>query len=429
MPDAATPLTPKRLAAEQELADVRSGLYMSQIADWTTTMASWEPTHFLSRRAETMIFSKEGVDSKPFTIYPLLDEPGLHCTATIPAEIVSYPIEISINFFGTLDLASQIADLDKGGPGQETLKKHEAALLKQVHSLLNQLSRLYPDAPLTLRIAGHSLGGALAKGFAHTLQRVCALQNNSPEEILAVIDHNITADNLSTRQSFEVNSQGLLQKLRQDASIFKDLPDFQRIGGISVYAAGAPGISFKTDQDATLLTYFQDADFLRVYQQFHAEDIITKFGDCEFLSGSHGIPRIKVNKAIQYQTNITEDKVADQKYVLPFPHITARVMVAHCVGIDKNAPQEIDDLPQCKRITEKFAFSAFRITLYRYLFSLASLLSHWVPALNSYPSQPLPEPKLIKPDNKLATAPNGFFTDHSKVPANFNTNETVGLNL
>lgn len=72
-----------------------------------------------------------------FKVYPLMDQPGLRCTATLPADINNQgPIELQLNFFGTIDWASKAADVDEGGPGQETLKRHEVTLLKQVHSVL-----------------------------------------------------------------------------------------------------------------------------------------------------------------------------------------------------------------------------------------------------------------------------------------------------
>lgn len=66
-----------------------------------------------------------GYDKKKYVVFPILNEPGVRCTAAIKKYPDSGPIEIQINFFGTRDFASEIVDMDEGGPGQEAIKKYE----------------------------------------------------------------------------------------------------------------------------------------------------------------------------------------------------------------------------------------------------------------------------------------------------------------
>lgn len=201
---------------DKELKDIKRGLYQGQLYSFTYELPKNRKSG--SRLPVGPIEKAVGIsqDRATYMVYPIMDQPGLKCTAAISKQVSLGPIEIQINFFGTIDFASLSADIERGGPGQQTLKEHEAKLLKQVNSLIESMSAIHPNKTFRLRLAGHSLGGALAKGFAHSMQRACAIQENTPEAIVMKIKRELkeeaSIENTVSDQVF----QSLQKKLKAD---------------------------------------------------------------------------------------------------------------------------------------------------------------------------------------------------------------------
>lgn len=415
-----------------ELEDIKVGNYQQELYNFTYGLLQDKWEAFSSTKSSE-------IDNN--IVFPIMDQPGLRCTAAIAKKISSKeePVEIQINFFGTIDFSSMLADMEKGGPGQETLQRYEEKLLKQVDSLLQIASEQFPNKNFKLRLAGHSLGGALAKGFAHSVQRACAIQENTPTTILTTI-----RDQLKEK----INSvspklfQSLEEKLSADKKKLGKLYSFSKIKGITVYALGAPGLGKTTDQHASLLTYYHKPDFLSVYHHYHQKDIIPKFGDTEFLAGMNGIyPRINTNKAIEYNLTITSDEV-NKAHTLPFPGITKHVMAAHNKkilrkhpGLTKEQVRESDlnhskvfNLGEASHILNKFTFSRFKIALRKCAFFVMKTfarikgLSKYISLLESLPTREIvidskilrnyfiedPSIKLSSVCNNAATIPHFF---------------------
>lgn len=416
---------------QKELDDIVKGLYQDELESFTVNMREGQGHRFL----------KEATNLRKYTVYPIMDKEGFHCTASIPTKVTTYPIEIQINFMGTIDFASKMADLEISGPGQETLKKYEAELVQKVNNLIAQVSRKYPDAPIKLRIAGQSLGGAFAKGFTHTLQRACAIQFDTPQHIVNKIETNVGKFG-TTAALFTENKNNLLKKLEADVQQFQSLTALKKISGITLYALASPGVSIQTDKDATLLTYYQAPNFLQVYNHFHREDIIPKFGESEFLSGNYGKPQILVHKAIIFDCELRSKHVVtlDSILCLPFPGVTKRVIEAHLVNlyaqrdIDKVVTNNIIETVECNEIKEKFIFSCLLHALYDIGAFVAKNLarSQWlidrIPFLSSYTDQELTSPTITVPTVqrfehlKFGDQKQRFF----KIPANVIASDNLG---
>ncbi|MFT4060300.1 MAG: hypothetical protein QM652_12225 [Legionella sp.] len=387
----------------KELENIQKGLYQHQLYTFTYHLS---PDSHKSTRLNKNCLIKEidyNQNKARYRVYPLMDQYGLRCTAAIPISIPSGPIELQINFFGTIDFAAEIADMEKEGPGQETLKKHEIKLLEQINSMIEQLNAIHPNKTFRLRLAGHSLGGALAKGFAHSLQRACAVQKNTPSTIIKNIKEELGKEIQINNSILPKVLQSLEKKLVVDKDKFKKFKALNKIEGITVYAAGAPGLGKTTDQHASLLTYNHQPDFLRVYNHFHREDIIPKFGTTEFLSGKNGItPRITTNKVIQYDIEITDEEI---KKSLPgaFPGMTSRVMAAHNKLIyNSNQPIQstIFEFKEFDYLLEKFPFSIYKRALYDALFLFKRFLASFetmtklIPSLKSWPEEVIAKPAI-----------------------------------
>jgi len=377
----------------KELENIKRGLYQHQLYLFTDQSLS-----ILDSSAYRELVAgqnnKQYQDCTGYKLFPLMNQWGLRCTAAIPKQVSSGPIEIQINFFGTIDFSSLVADLERGGPGQKTLKKHEGKLLKQINDLLMLMSNTYPNKTFRLRLAGHSLGGALAKGFAHSMQRACAVQESEAEAVILKIKKEINEETQIKNIVSPELYQNLEKKLKVDKNKFKGLNALSKIEGITVYALGAPGVSKTIDRHASLLTYYHQPNFLNMYNHYHQEDIIPKFGNTEFFSGKNGIvPRVTVNKVIRYDVDISK-KEEEMCKSLPFPHITRRVMAAHNKLIYNNEQpiqSTVIELAESKDLSEKFTFSVFRRALYEAAFFFLKFIASFetmvklIPYLSSFP--------------------------------------------
>lgn len=373
-------------SSKSEIDKIRYGEYQSLLEMISSV--------YSKHSCELTCLNHAGHDES-FKIYPLLNKKGLKCSVALPLKLTA-DYQIHLVFLGTIDFASLWADLDFGGPGQETIRRHEQQLLEMLNQLLQQLKEIHPHATFRLRMAGHSLGGALAKGFALTLLRALAIQRNSAEEIIEQITNALReADQPIPRKALH----SLKLQLIQDEINFNKYKDLMEIKDLTVYALGSPGISRTTDWHATLLTYFHAPELLKMYHHYHAEDSITQFGESEFLSGKYILPRIAVNKAIEYTTVITPKEI-ENAIPLPFPGVTKRVMAAHCkqVGVEKDIVQtRIVDLIDSK-VLEKKEFSTIHRALYRAGFSFFKTLTTNIPRIVRYTSyQTIPESNIDLP--------------------------------
>jgi hypothetical protein len=332
-------------------------------------------------------------NKKTYDFCLLMDEPGLRCASGIDqVQTEEGPIEIIVNFYGTLDFASTMADLDKGGPGQELLKRHEHNLVKQLDALMSQLREQNATQHFRLRISGHSLGGALAKGFTHTLQRAIALQCSSPDEVINQILENQPKTPLK-----QLNA--LRRKLRDDQKKFVGLKHLNSIEGITLYALGAPGISHETDEHASLMTHLHDPNFLRVYHHFHERDIIPQFGEAEFLSGKVIPPNVATNKEICFLVPLNDWDIKFSQ-PLPFPGCNKAAMAAHnkIIHGEKNVVSTTRDL-NGSDLTNKLKFSFLMIAVYEIFKIIVTLLaySEWLRKkwdfLVTCPHKKMEEPK------------------------------------
>lgn len=375
------------LAQNTEEAEILEGFYQKQIYEFTYNSAERVNRHFLfSTPKMVTVGHRDSLGVKiDYDLYPVMDQFGIRCTAAIPCEIKDHIAEIQINFTGTVDFASNYADLERGGPGQKSLKIHEQELLKKVNTLVEQVKNKYPYTDIRLKISGHSLGGALAKGFTHSLQRAIAVQNQSPDEVIDII---------KTKMGDKVHEakkqlKSLKSTLKEDALKFKNFDALSQVSGITVYALGAPGISKTTDDHASLLTYAKSPSFLRVYNHYHSEDIIRQFGDREFLSGTHIQPQIKTHKTIQLECEVTDNDILGYDSG-PFPGMTARVKAAHNLEIysllsnKREIKQHVTNTCETAASLEKVTFSEFRWLLYELAFAVLNALSKIEAIANKY---------------------------------------------
>lgn len=337
-----------------ELELIETGVYQKQLYDFTYNHKWRDKKH----KGETFSHQRVTVDTlaharlkddcpypfvtetqSRFNVYPVMDQPGLRCTAALPTDMQQDgPIELQLNFFGTIDWASKSADVDSGGPGQKILKKHEQTLLKNLNDMIASLSEQYPGRLINLRISGHSLGGSLAKGFAHSIQRAIAVQDNEPEAVVGKITKKLMKKKVGQKRGddgqarlnhkTERDLERLKQQLKKDRSKFANMEGLKKLNQVTLYALGSPGVSKKTDDHATLLTYFHHRNFLRAYNHFHEKDLITKFGEREFLSGRKIPPNIVTNKNVVFRVTLTEEEIKGSG-TLPFPGITEEVMAVH----------------------------------------------------------------------------------------------------
>ena len=400
----------RMLYIARELQDIQRGLYQIQLLSFTYDLPSdlKNPDDYglFRRKAQEISAGKNDEnqqnDKSTYIVYPIMDEYGFRCTAAIPKSSNSVPMEIQINFYGTVDFAAKASDLDKGGPGQISLKIHEAKLMEKVNHLIQQMALEYPHQTFKLKIAGHSLGGALAKGFAHSFQRALAVQHHTPDGIINIIKSELRKEHACTKD-YQPAIDSLRNKLQDDKASFHHLRALKKIEKITVYSLGAPGVSIETDRHATLLTYYYSPDFLRVYHHFHEEDIIIKFGECEFLSGKNGVPRVLINKAIQFQINLSPNEI--EKHVsLPFPGISNRVMAAHNKLIYRSTEEVKSTILESKntqQLSDKFVFSPIRQLLYRIAFCFAKFAASFktmvgiFPSLRSWPAHPIDKPIIL----------------------------------
>lgn len=252
--------------------------------------------------------------------------------------------------------------------------------------MIEHLAEKYPNRPINLRINGHSLGGSLAKGFAHSIQRALAVQDKKPEEVVSEIAKRLAKKEKEQQAGGErinANSpiynspetqndlQSLSRQLEKDKKNFTRLKSLERLNKVTVYALGSPGVSKKTDDHATLLTYSHDSNFLSVYNHFHEEDLITKFGESEFLSGRKITPNIATNKNVVFKVGVTKWEIASEG-TLPFPGITKKVMAVHNKMIfwhnqdfpENRVQTRVSDIHNVESPSrEKFYFNPIRVFL------------------------------------------------------------------
>ncbi|RJT47326.1 hypothetical protein [Legionella taurinensis] len=314
------------------------------------------------------IFQYKNQPVSDYEVHPLLNRPGLRCSAAVATDRSGDTIELHINFVGTIDFASKHADIDDGGPGQETLKKHEKELINKVNDMVLALSKQHPDKKIRLRVAGHSLGGALAKGFVHTIQRACIAQEEGGRDAIMT-----RISDAGFKHSDEAR---LRKKLNSDKEKFKNMTGLSQISGVTLYALGSPGVSRATDEDATALSHAHDRDFIRVYNHCEEGDITRRFGESEFLSGRYGKPNVKVNKAIRYEGEVDEYRKGKVQS-LPFPGMTRTVMAKHNLTVlAENHKRALDITAlMSEKAEEKFDFSVLHWALFKVAFTLASIIS------------------------------------------------------
>lgn len=363
----------------KEKRDIVKGLYQKQLFEFTYRFMR---SHFYNDE-KSLFFNRCSIDCNnegsfsddhKFVIFPILESSGLRCTAAVPTSDDADPIEIQINFFGTVDSASLTADTEKGGPGQKKLKKYEAKLLEQIENLIKQLSELYPEKKIRLRIAGHSLGGALAKGFTHALQRAIAIQNDTPENITKKIGDELPDLDKGKHEEALIKLQ---EQLTKDKTTFNQLNGLKNISGITLYTLGSPGVSNNTDKLGTLLTYYHDPNLLRVYNHYHEEDIITKYGEAEFLSGRELEPRISTLYEVKYKSELSESEI-EHSAALPFPNVTKRVMAAHTKLIDRyddDMKTEISRMNKLSFLSEKYEINEIKRKIVRAGLIIANLVA------------------------------------------------------
>ena len=230
-----------------------------------------------------------------------------------------------IEFEGTKDFFSLATDFEYHGPGSHTAKKYAFEFIAQLAKLLSRLQQENSEHTnsITLVLSGHSLGGALAKYMLYEIMQVIALIKHNPAEIIAIIKQNIQHN----QQLSKLATHELLNDLNKHYLKFRQLLQMEYINSIIVHTRGAPGVSFALNHNTTLLSYYTDS-YISVYQEFHAQDTITKYGECELFDGRFGTPNVRQNKAIQFDT-LEEKSLESRLAKTVFPGCSVAALHLH----------------------------------------------------------------------------------------------------
>lgn len=320
-----------------DLENINAGFYQHK-----TRLFTYNNQDVLTHNGFLNVFA---VDDN-YLLHGMVSLKGLRCTVAIPQNFRSSVADIYINFFGTVDFASIVSDIEKGGPGHKTINKYMSDLVRQTVDVIQQMSELCPGHKFRLKLLGHSLGGALAKNFAHILQKVIATKDKDISDIIERIENNLIDFELSKKDIKRLEKK---LKIAQEVHNSLDQEGFDtncldNISGITVYAWGSPGVSKTVNKLGILMSYFYDEDFIRIYNHYHHEDIIVQFGESEFLvdTGTGIAPNILVNNYISYNIPLTDDEINNSQK-LPFPGCSKKVMAAHLQCLYDFNVNDLDD--------------------------------------------------------------------------------------
>lgn len=159
-------------AAEQkEIQDSLEQFAVTETMAHTRTGAYGAP----SRQGDEIILFKEHANGPNIAFQAKkikTKSAGLVAEIFIPVDTTASNT-IYINWTGTHNVPTIVADLEKGGPGEESYRKEELDILQQINQCVASVAKR-SDRKLNIVVTGHSLGGALAQLNTHTLERAIA---------------------------------------------------------------------------------------------------------------------------------------------------------------------------------------------------------------------------------------------------------------
>ncbi len=359
---------------EREFTDIKRGFYQHCLYSFTYYLPTDRRHNYLFDLKKQEVCLALSVpfnglryqDYVDYYLYPLLNEPGLRCTLAFRDKPQKQNLEIWINFYGEIDTNGLISLLEKGSPGEETVKKYAYTFETQLCYLLHQLSILYPKKQFHLILAGHSLGGALAMGLIHHLQKSIALQKDNPSLIMNKISKTMPEE-MTQHRHFTKDFIVLYNELiNHQKKHFHSLV-FKKIEGLTLYALNAPGVSQKLNNQAILMSYFFSLDFLRIYHHREKNDELTQFGECQlFAPNKIYAPHLRVNKVFHFELPLvplpkTEIKLA----FLPFTPSMAKTSHVQSIYdinpinttvIEPENAASFNPIPETKKLLYKSLF-------------------------------------------------------------------------
>lgn len=190
-----------------------------------------------SSKQVLQIEDEDGV-TRPYRVYPIqTQKDGVIAQMYMP--LSGDNSKIYVNFTGTKCAHTAHADLEPN-PGERSFLQCKKAMMHQINWAVGEVAKR-TGKPVSIGIAGHSLGGALAQHATNECMRYCALNiKESHPESACLISH---AENQFTKAM----EQKYRMSTKEQAVPRVARENFDKVGQIKMYTWNAAGVGKATE--------------------------------------------------------------------------------------------------------------------------------------------------------------------------------------
>lgn len=250
---------------------------------------------------QTVNILDEDGQRRDYQVKNIATDKGLVCTALIPPNDHPNP-DVKILFRGTHSKDSAIMDIEPGGPGNKTMTENRKELLKAVDSIVLQTQQ-DTGKPVSMTIAGHSLGGALTERFTSEVNQAIYYENNpdiepNQEAILAQLQEQRVWDNDPGEQKKMAKS--VADKMAKNKEEFEG-EHFEGLRNLkSIKSMGANSARLSSEQarigDGFVTLNSTSTDIKSEIRNYKADgDIVSQMAERSLGSGLSGSDAVSVS--------------------------------------------------------------------------------------------------------------------------------------
>jgi hypothetical protein len=189
--------------------------------------------HAYNSFRDTLQIKDEDGITRPYRVYRIeTNREGVIAQLYVPT--TDDNSQIYVNFTGTQGAHTAHADLEPN-PGERSFLKSKKALMHQINWAIGKVAKK-SGKPVSIGIAGHSLGGALAQQATNECMRYCALNLSEKDPQIAAVVADAEAEfkqAITKKYRIKAEAQGVPHVAREN---------FDSVGKIKMYTWNAAGV-------------------------------------------------------------------------------------------------------------------------------------------------------------------------------------------